>query len=166
MSNNNLYAPWRETYVKKEDDMLNGCVFCYQIDAGEDDTYFIVKRFAHNTVALNLYPYNIGHLLVLPHTHTSSLTDLDEATRAEMMEILTVSTTVLSESLGAESFNVGFNIGQHGGGGIPQHMHGHVVPRWKGDTNFFPVLSGDRVISLDLSKIHQQLKVAFLDIEI
>lgn len=157
-----LYAPWRADYTQKtirnnashtEDE----CVFCTQIEANQDETYFIVKRYTYCVVFLNLYPYNAGHLLVIPYAHVPTLLELTPDARAEVMEIISLCTEKLTSALNAEGFNIGFNLGKIAGAGIPNHLHGHVLPRWHGDTNFMPTLTGTKQISVDLHATYRKL---------
>lgn len=168
-----LYAPWRQKYVTtmtgnggKKKLPKNDCVFCQQIADNDDDKSFIIKRFKHCVIMMNRYPYNAGHLLILPLTHHAELDDLTPATRAEMMEVLTAAIPVLGKVLGAEGFNVGINLGIAGGGGIPSHLHIHLLPRWRGDTNFLETLGQTKVISSDIVEVFKDLKAACKKIKI
>lgn len=158
-----LYAPWRAEYTE---DVIQGktihttqaeCIFCTQLNAQEDERYFVIARYEYNAVLLNLYPYNAGHLLILPYVHVPTLHDLSSNTRAEMMEIISTATVNLASVLKAEGFNIGFNVGKIAGAGIPSHIHGHVLPRFHGDTNFMPTLTGTKHISIDLHTIYKKL---------
>lgn len=158
-----LYAPWRQDYIQKNipqptEPLKNNCVFCHQFEQNNDDRYFILRRFEHAALALNYYPYNAGHVMVLPLEHKGTLQELSKHVRAELMEITNQTIPILEKTLHAEGFNVGINIGQAGGGGIPSHLHIHILPRWKSDTNFLDALSGNRVISVDLEKTYKILK--------
>jgi ATP adenylyltransferase len=97
-------------------------------------------------VVLNKYPYNSGHLLVAPFAHKADISDLTSAERSEMMETTIKAKEVLQSVMRPEGFNVGFNLGAAAGAGVPGHLHMHIVPRWSGDTNFMPVIAGDRVV--------------------
>lgn len=168
-----LYAPWRQKYVttmtgKGGNKKLpkSNCVFCQQFATHDDDQSLIIKRFKHCVIMMNRYPYNAGHLLILPLTHHAELDELTPATRAEMMEVLTASIPILGKVLGAEGFNVGINLGIAGGGGIPSHLHIHLLPRWRGDTNFLETLGQTKVISSDILEVFNDLKVACKKIKI
>lgn len=162
-----LYCPWRSDYTnevnegKKEGACANDCIFCKQFAKNTDDAHFILKRFKHHAVMLNRYPYNAGHLLILPFNHVANLLDLSPEARAELTEIIAHSIPILKEQLGAHGFNVGLNLGKAGGAGIPAHLHYHILPRFFGDTNFLPTLTQTKQISFDLNKMFEQLKPAF-----
>lgn len=162
-----LYAPWRSSYTtstartKNENTKKNECVFCSQIKEKKDAKHFILKRTKNSIVMLNLYPYNAGHLLVLPVSHTATLDKLSKEQRAELMELVSQTSSIVTKILGAEGVNVGLNLGKASGAGIPSHLHFHVLPRWIGDTNFLPTLSDTKQISFDLKKIYTQLKKGF-----
>ena len=168
-----LYAQWRQKYVttmtgKGGNKKLakNNCVFCQQCADHDDDQSLIIKRFKHCAIMMNRYPYNAGHLLILPLTHHAELDELTPATRTEMMEALTAAVPILGKVLGAEGFNVGINLGIAGGGGIPSHLHIHLLPRWRGDTNFLETLGQTKVISSDILKVFNDLKVACKKIKV
>ena len=137
-----LYAPWRHDYInnvarkKDKDNSAKSCVLCTQLSHNQDDAYYIVKRFSDCAVMMNYYPYNAGHVMVLPYDHKPNLNDLTPHVRAQMMEVISLCTTVIEQELETEGFNVGINLGSAGGGGLPAHLHIHVLPRWRGDTNF------------------------------
>ena len=158
-----LYAPWRENYVVDKSESLTtqlyeSCIFCAQLEEHADKKNFIIKRFKYNAVFLNIYPYNAGHLLVVPYQHSDNLTALEQSARAEMMEIITRSINILNEQLHSQGSNVGFNIGgKAAGGSIPEHIHAHVLPRWLGDTNFLPVLAHTKPITTDLPAMYEEL---------
>jgi len=107
---------------------------------------------------LNLYPYNTGHLMIIPRRHASSLEDLDLETQVEVMGLITLCLRVLREALHPDGFNVGINIGKAAGAGISEHVHIHVVPRWEGDTNFMPVMAETRVMPELLRQTYDRLK--------
>jgi ATP adenylyltransferase len=166
-----LYAPWRQNYVtgmttKSGDPSIpaHTCVFCKQLEAREDEKYFIVKRFKHSAIMMNRYPYNAGHILILPYEHKAELPDLTQEARAEMMEVVALSLPIVGKILQAEGFNVGINLGVAGGGGIPSHLHIHVLPRWRGDTNFLETLGETKVISSDITKIFKELVEGFASV--
>lgn len=162
-----LYCPWRSKYAgdiahnDKEHNTTNMCVFCDQFDKHTDDTFFILKRFTYNAVMMNRYPYNAGHLLIIPFEHKAHLHELPRVTRSELMELANQSVIILQNQLHAHGFNIGLNLGKAAGAGIPQHLHMHVLPRFFGDTNFLPLIGETKQISFDLNNIFKQLKSAF-----
>jgi ATP adenylyltransferase len=128
----------------------------------EDKHKYVLKRFEHVYVMLNLYPYNPGHLMVIPFQHVGTLHELAPAARAELMEVASQSSVILEQELKIDGLNMGLNIGGKAAGGtIPEHLHLHVLPRFNGDTNFLPLLSQTKQISLNLPELYQQLKKAF-----
>tara|TARA_Y100000022_G_C13007703_1_gene265276 strand:+ start:103 stop:453 length:351 start_codon:yes stop_codon:yes gene_type:complete len=106
---------------------------------------------------MNLYPYNNGHLMVCPYKHIASLSKLNEETLSEIMKLISKSSEILKKTLNAEGFNIGANIGSVGGAGIDDHLHFHLVPRWKGDTNFMPVVGNTKVIMSGLHDTYDEL---------
>lgn len=162
-----LYAPWRSTYAtdisktKDENASSDACVFCKQLSAFDDEKYWILKRYTHHIVMLNKYPYNAGHLLILPLAHVATLDTLSVDARAELMEITNYAVTVLKATLQPHGFNIGINLGKAAGAGIPSHLHMHVLPRFNGDTNFLTTIAETKQISFDLNDIFAQLKKRF-----
>jgi ATP adenylyltransferase len=161
-----LYAPWRHSYVTKKEKvdiskMPNQCVFCDQFAKHEDDKNFIIKRFKHCAVIMNKYPYNSGHVMVLPLQHTSDLNELTKEVRCEIMEVINLCVACLKKVTGADGFNSGINLGSTGGGGIPQHIHFHVLPRWRGDTSFLTVIGETPLICADFVEVYKELKPLF-----
>ncbi len=166
-----LYAPWRHDYVngkteKPQGPLKNNCIFCHQFSQQDDEKYYIIKRFPRTAVMLNYYPYNAGHIMVLPFEHEGDLTKLSTETRTELMEVTSLSLPIIEKALDAQGFNVGINLGAAGGGGIPEHLHIHILPRWKGDTNFLEAIAGTRLISSDMHKVYQLLREGFEPISI
>ena len=167
---NMLYAPWRSEYTsdthegKNEGTREQDCVFCNQFASKKDVEHGIIKRFDNTIVVLNKYPYNAGHLLLLPINHVASLENLSAEIRAELMELTSISVTTVKNALKAEGVNVGINLGASAGAGIPSHLHIHILPRWNGDTNFMPAIGQTKVISFDLTTIYSTLSKAFAPI--
>jgi ATP adenylyltransferase len=152
-----LYAPWRSPYVKNPKDRSGQCVFCLQIESNDDAKHYIIKRYKHVTLMLNLYPYNAGHLLVVPNEHHGDLNNYDIAVRNELFEVGNQAIEALKKLQNPRGFNMGLNLGNAGGGGIPEHLHLHIIPRWPSDTNFFATIGTTRVVSVDLDECYQQL---------
>jgi len=155
-----LWAPWRGVYVGKEHG--EECIFCEKLNAGagKDQENYVLYRGDKVFVLLNIYPYNNGHLMVVPKRH---LGDIEELTFDEMQELFAVTqrmVRVQRRAFNPDGFNIGINLGKVAGAGIPGHLHVHIVPRWGGDTNFMPVLSDVRVISEALEATYTKLKHA------
>lgn len=154
-----LWSPWRIEYVLQK--KPKGCIFCTKCQENLDEENLILFRGEHNFVILNRYPYNNGHLMVVPYRHVNMLNDLTPDEQVEMMQLVSLSIQVLTESMHPDGFNVGMNLGASAGAGIKDHIHMHVVPRWTGDTNFMPVLSDTRVIVEALEQSYARLKPLF-----
>lgn len=142
----------------KDDKQVQECVFCAKLAEGRDVENYVVWRDTCCAVLLNLYPYNNGHLMVIPYAHVASLEDLPVEAQAEMMLTVNKSLRVLRQAMQPQGFNIGINIGQAAGAGIESHVHIHVVPRWRGDTNFMPVLAKTRVIPEWLDDTYANLR--------
>ncbi len=162
-----LYAPWRSGYAadadvgKQDHATAQQCVFCNHLADNTDEKHFIFRRFKYNFIMLNLFPYNAGHLMVLPLEHKATLDDIHPQARTELMELTTSSVRIVSQVLKAQGVNIGMNLGKAAGAGIPSHAHMHILPRWVGDTNFLPTIGHTKQISFDLVEIYTQLKPAF-----
>jgi ATP adenylyltransferase len=162
-----LYAPWRAPYSAdthrhtKPSMSATQCVFCLQFKQKKDSENFIITRTKYNAIILNRFPYNAGHLLILPLKHQAALEKLSKPIQQDLMQLLSESVVIMKEALGAEGINIGLNLGKAAGAGLPSHLHFHVLPRWSGDTNFLPLLAETKQISFDLHKIYEQLKKAF-----
>jgi len=137
------------------------CPFCIDpaTAAGLPELVVHAGRLAY--VVLNLYPYNNGHLLVLPYRHVADLTELTEAEGHELMHLLVEARRVLGRALAPGAFNVGMNLGTAAGAGIPGHLHFHIVPRWTGDTNFMPVIGDTKVLPETLAATKARLVAAW-----
>ena len=133
---------------KKDDE---GCVFCTAVEEKIDDgSSLVVFRRNNIFIVLNLYPYNNGHLMVVPNRHISDLSEITTAEFAEITSQITLATEALKLLYSPHGFNVGANIGKAAGAGIDTHLHFHIVPRWNGDTNFMPIVGEAKVISHEL----------------
>ena len=139
-----------------------GCIFCIAAEKEDSLENLIVHRGKRAFVILNLYPYTSGHIMVSPFKHVSSLEDLDPKTRAEMMELVSKSITVLKKTYKPQAFNIGSNIGEAAGAGIPDHIHIHIVPRWIGDTNFMSAVGGTRGLPEALEDTYKRVRDEFL----
>ncbi len=155
-----LWAPWREKYIEQSGMKKEGCVFCQILRDKKDAKHFIFLRSSHAFAVLNIFPFNGGHVLVIPNRHIGDLSDLSTDERADLMELLIDVKELVAVALKPEAFNIGVNLGAAAGAGIPEHMHIHVVPRWKGDVNFMPAIFGTKVIPVSLDKVYKRLKDA------
>jgi ATP adenylyltransferase len=167
-----LWAPWRLEYVAGDatdeplnvapEDLLPGgqidCFLCRAAvepsdDRSRDRHNLVIARGQHDVVVLNRYPYNNGHLLVAPRLHVGRFDEVAREVHADMLDSITRLVQLLERLMRAQGFNVGLNLGQVGGAGLPGHLHWHVVPRWGGDTNFMPALANTRVIPQSLDEL-------------
>lgn len=156
-----LFAPWRMEYVKSGDDAGGGCIFCDKPREPDRRGNLIVHCDDAVLVMLNRFPYNSGHLMVIPRTHAASLHAIPGAEFLALFSMVRRATAVLQEVYRPEGFNIGMNLGRTAGAGIDQHLHVHVVPRWNGDTNFMPVLGETKVISEHLHAAWDSLNGKF-----
>ena len=154
-----LWSPWRMRYLTEF--KKKGCVFCGALALEDGPENLIVSRGQRSFVILNAFPYTSGHLMVLPYQHVPGLSDLDEETRAEMMEMVTKSSQVLRTLYTPEGFNIGINMGEAAGAGIEEHIHIHIVPRWMGDTNFMTAIGQTRVLPEALEDTYRRVKDAW-----
>jgi len=146
------FAPWRSDYVKGE--KAKGCIFCK--DSARDGTLILCEgKFSFAT--MNLYPYNNGHLMIVPFRHVSRFEDLSGEERTEMFALVDTAIVALRETMNPGGFNIGMNLGQAAGAGVEDHLHIHVVPRWSGDTNYMSTIGSVRVIPEDLLQTMKQL---------
>ncbi len=159
-----MWAPWRMAYVGAEHDKQHdgpACVFCRLPLLGDDARSYILYQGERCFVVLNRYPYNNGHLMVIPYAHVDSLLDVDDPTTTEMLLLVRRSQRVLIDAMGPQGFNIGVNQGRAAGAGIADHIHMHVVPRWAGDTNFMPALGNVRVMPQHLDDTYAALRGGF-----
>jgi ATP adenylyltransferase len=135
------------------------CIFCNTSEPGRGD--LIVARGRVSYVILNLYPYNSGHLMVVPNRHVPSLASLNEDEQAELMRLTRHAEIALNEAYSPQGINVGINLGRPAGAGIADHLHVHLVPRWNGDTNFMTVVGETRVLPEELNETAKRLRPVF-----
>jgi ATP adenylyltransferase len=142
-----LYTPHRMAYIKGEGKPAGegDCPFC-TIPALPDEQGLVVARGEACFAVLNLYPYNSGHLMVVPYRHVAAYEELSDAEAGEVAQVTQHAIRALRHASGAQGFNVGMNLGGVAGAGIAAHLHQHVVPRWGGDTNFMPVVGQTKVL--------------------
>jgi ATP adenylyltransferase len=139
-----LWTPHRMAYIKRNHDDP-GCPFC-DLPTMADEEALIVSRGERVFAVLNLYPYNSGHLMVVPYRHVADYSELADDEAAETHAFTKAALAALRKVSGAQGFNVGINLGSVAGAGIAAHLHQHVVPRWGGDTNFMPIVGHTRVL--------------------
>ncbi|HTN52221.1 MAG TPA: HIT domain-containing protein [Anaeromyxobacter sp.] len=156
-----LWAPWRMEFIRAE--KPTGCIFCQFPEAppAEDRRNLLVHRSARAFTVLNRFPYNSGHVMVIPRAHLAELGALGAEDWADLQEELRRATAVVREVYRPDGLNVGMNLGRIAGAGIVDHLHWHVVPRWAGDNNFMPVLADTRVVVEALDEAWQRLAAGF-----
>src|SRR5829696_107127 len=140
-----LWTPWRMRYVAGADHE-EGCIFCNRLAEADDVQSLILYRGPLTFVIMNLYPYNTGHLMIVPNAHVASPEDADPEVMREMAELRAPLLRALRRALSADGFNLGLNVGAPAGAGVADHLHEHVVPRWQGDANFMPILASTMVM--------------------
>lgn len=154
-----LWAPWRMEYILHEAEQ--GCIFCDKPKEANDRQNLILCRGQTCFVIMNRFPYNNGHLMVVPFRHLGDLEEMNATERLEMMTITAACLQVLRKAVHPEGFNLGMNLGAVAGAGIDDHVHMHIVPRWKADTNFMPVVGHTKVVSEGLWETYDRLKPGF-----
>ena len=140
------------------------CVFC-EAPKHDDATTFIVHRGQLAYVIMNIFPYNTGHVMVIPYAHVDTPEKLEAAALTEIMQLTNLSLRAIRLASNPHAFNLGANVGKASGGGIDQHFHFHIVPRWPGDTNFMPIIAETRVLPENLHDLYARLKPAFEQVE-
>lgn len=154
-----VWAPWRIEYIRSP--KAKGCILCDKPAEKKDAENLILYRGKKNFVILNLYPYNPGHLMVVPYRHISSPEEMTPEERHEHFDIITVCLKALRDEFTPGGFNIGINMGRAAGAGIEEHVHSHIVPRWNGDTNFFTTVGDVRAVPEALADTYQKLKERF-----
>jgi ATP adenylyltransferase len=157
-----LFTPWRFSYVTGED-KEGGCALCRvaAVEPARDESVYILHRAKHHFVVLNIYPYTVGHMLIVPYEHVARLAELEASAAAEMFSLAVSGERVLEEVYHPEGINLGMNLGQCAGAGIIDHLHLHVLPRWCGDTSFVTVTGGARVMPEELGETWRKLHGRF-----
>ncbi|MCH6257094.1 HIT domain-containing protein [Puniceicoccaceae bacterium K14] len=154
----NLHAYWRMEYVTQEKSPEERRPFAELPQQTDDKANLIISREEHSFIIMNRYPYNAGHLLILPYREIPDLEDLSESERLCFINTTVKGKRILKKALNPDGFNIGLNLGTAAGAGIPKHLHQHIVPRWSGDTNFMPVLGSTRVLPQSLAAMWDHLK--------
>ena len=157
-----LYTPHRMAYIKGEASS-DDCPFC-TIPGLPDEDGLVVHRGTTAFAVLNLFPYNSGHLMVVPYRHTGAYDELTVDEASEIAALTQHAIRAIRHASGAHGFNVGMNLGTVAGAGIAPHLHQHVVPRWGGDTNFMPVVGGTKVLPQLLPETRELLAKAWLEV--
>jgi len=153
------FAPWRMQYIRQATSKDDGacCILCDYPSRNDDEPSLILCRGELNYVIMNRYPYNAGHLMVVPYRHCGFLEELSNQERDEHFRLVSFCVEKLRGVFHCDGFNVGMNLGRVAGAGIAQHIHTHIVPRWSGDTNFMPVIGETKVINEALAETYKIL---------
>ncbi len=155
-----LWAPWRMKYIRGK--KVKECVFCQKLNENRDETNYILFRKKNCFVILNVFPYNNGHLMVIPNKHLAEMEEMEKEILNELMSTVKESVGLLKKAFKPEGFNIGINMGKIAGAGIEEHFHIHIIPRWQGDTNFMPAIAQTKVISESLNETYNKLKEVYL----
>lgn len=158
---NILFKPDRYKYIRKQEN-VDGCVFCNSAKSVSFDTLCVFKS-KFSMIVLNKFPYNSGHLLVLPQRHCGDILKLSNEEYSDLMETVRVASTAVMEVYAPAAFNMGMNHGSWAGAGIPEHLHFHIIPRWSGDLNFFPLIAQTKVVIETLEQTYQNYMGYFHD---
>lgn len=153
-----LWCPWRVEYFEKEPrdrDFLEVAA-----RASDDAAHLVITRRKNAFLMMNHYPYSVGHLMAVPYRKTADLALLGENETVELWNLVTHAQALLRAATKAQGFNIGLNLGECAGAGIVDYLHIHIVPRWSGDTNFMPILSGTRMLSEALRALYDKLMEA------
>ncbi len=156
---NHIFATWRMNYIAAP--KHEGCIFCDFPAENRDEERYIIRRFLSCFVILNLYPYNPGHLMIVPYRHTNLYESLTDGELLEINRVAAHSMRVLKSVMEPDGFNVGMNLGKVAGAGVDGHLHLHIVPRWNGDNNFMPVIADTKVVPEALDATYRKLKASW-----
>jgi ATP adenylyltransferase len=157
-----LWAPWKMEYIKNKD--ASQKIFSSKPNETEDKGNFILYRGESCYIIMNYYPYNNGHLMIVPYEESDSVENLADETLTEIMRLTKKTMKILRENLQCHGFNFGANIGKGSGASIEGHLHFHIVPRWISDTSFMPVVGSTKVVAQGLHDTYDQLKPFFEEI--
>lgn len=162
MTSSHLWAGWRSSYVGSGGAATDACVFCglLSADLPAQETN-IVWRDENVAVLLNAFPYGTGHVLVMPTRHLADLSELNEAESRAIWLAINDAATAIRGAYEPDGLNVGFNLGESAGAGVPGHLHGHVLPRWTADTNFLTSVANARVLPEPLDETWRKLSDAW-----
>ncbi len=151
-----LWAPWRKAYIlgKKS----KKCFACVAVRTKNTRKTYLLEHSQFSFSILNIFPYNNGHVLVLPKKHVGELHQLSDSELLDLWKLVNRTMLCVQREMKPHGFNIGLNLGKAAGAGLPGHVHVHIVPRWKGDANFMPVVGKTKVISESLDSLHEKLR--------
>jgi ATP adenylyltransferase len=159
-----LFSPWRMNYIQNSKGNDEGCIFCSALRKDDNCENLVIARGKASFVMLNLFPYTSGHMMVAPFDHKPNLDELSPQSRGEMMELVSQCMVVLKKVYKPQAFNVGANIGEAAGAGVPGHVHLHIVPRWAGDTNFMSTVGEVRVLPESIPQTYSRVRAAWQEL--
>jgi len=156
------FTPWRMAYIANADTPADTeCVLCARGRASPDSSNLVLYQGTTCYVLMNLYPYNTGHLMIVPYIHTADLAGLETESAEELFALTRRSVAILMQAFQPHGFNIGMNLGRTAGAGIDEHLHMHIVPRWDGDANFMPIVGGTKLIPEALDQTYAKLRPRF-----
>jgi ATP adenylyltransferase len=160
-----LFSPWRMKYIQNtKGNEEGGCIFCNALTTEDSPANLVIARGKAAFALLNLFPYTSGHMMVAPYDHKANLDEISAAARAEMMELVSQCIVTLKQVYQPQAFNVGANIGEAAGAGVPGHVHLHIVPRWSGDTNFMSTVGEVRVLPETIDETYKRIHTAWIEL--
>lgn len=151
-----LWAPWRNKFIVSGN--KKRCIFCIGTKKVKDVKRYIILKSKHSFSILNIYPYNTGHMMVAPYKHVNRLGKLRDEELLDLVNLLKKTEALLEKAFKPHGFNIGLNIGKEGGAGFANHIHFHIVPRWRGDNNFMPIFADTKVMPQSLADVYKALK--------
>ena len=153
-----LHAPWRIEYILNPKTLQgDASIFTTIGQSNDDEANYVIARTQHGYAVLNTHPYNGGHVLIVPYKQVPDFDDLTDEENIDLIKLMQRVKRALKESMNPDGFNIGLNLGRAGGAGLVDHLHIHVVPRWRGDTNFMPVVGQTKVLPESLDQTHRRL---------
>jgi len=165
-----LWSPWRSKYIESISDKNEGvqksCIFCEKFSERDDEKNLVIFRGKFSAIIMNIYPYNSGHLMIVPYVHKANFEDLTADENEDVMSQVALSIKALRITSHPDGFNFGANFGKVSGAGIADHVHFHVVPRWNGDTNFMTAIGETKIISEELHETYKKLTGALAAIKL
>jgi ATP adenylyltransferase len=148
-----MLRPERIRYVRRTI-RIEGCVFCTALQSGANADSLCVYRNEHAMAILNKFPYNTGHIMILPVRHCGDINELSETEYLEVQKLVKTTVGIIKTEYGVDGLNIGLNMGKVAGAGLPDHLHWHIIPRWAGDTNFFPLIAETKVVPEGLEQTY------------
>jgi ATP adenylyltransferase len=158
-----IWAPWRGKYIENSIKGHKVCVFCELKNKKPSKENLLIYRNEFAMIVMNKFPYNNGHILIIPVNHVASFEELSEEEFNELNKLLKKAIKAIKKAYLPEGINIGLNMGRVAGAGIDKHIHYHVVPRWNGDTNFMPVTGGTKIISEHIISSYEKIKKSLLE---